>query len=123
MLQATKNMREITVINKTSGQQIGQRIAIADTFLSRLLGLMGKKQLDAGRGLLIRPSSGVHTFGMRFSIDVVALDKSLRVVRLWPNLRPFRLSGISFKIHSMLELPAGQIAQRQIGIGDQLEVS
>jgi hypothetical protein len=82
---------------------------------------MGKKQLDAGRGLLIRPSSGVHTFGMRFPIDVVGLDKTLRVIGLWPDLKPFRLAGISFKIHSALELPAGQIASCNIGLGDQLQ--
>jgi uncharacterized membrane protein (UPF0127 family) len=58
---------------------------------------------------------------MRFPIDVVALDKTLRVVGLWPNLSPFRLSGIGLKFHSMLELPAGQIALCQIGFGDQLE--
>ena len=114
-------MREITVVNKATGQPISSRISVADTCFSRLIGLMGKKLLESDRGLLIRPSSGVHTFWMRFPIDVVALDKSLQVVGLWPNLRPFRLSGISFRTHSVLELPAGHIALCNIGIGDQVE--
>ena len=114
-------MRQITILNITTGKPVGSQIGVADTSLSRLIGLMGKKQLDAGRGLLIRPSSGVHTFGMRFSIDAVGLDKSFRVIALWPDLKPFRISGISFKTHSVLELPAGQIALCQIGLGDQLQ--
>ena len=61
---------------------MGTRIAIADTSLTRLVGLMGRRRLDAGCGLLIRPSCGIHTFGMLFSIDVVALDRSLRVVKV-----------------------------------------
>jgi hypothetical protein len=114
-------MREITVINQATGQPISSRIAVAESSFSRFIGLMGKKSLDADRGLWIRPSAGVHTFWMRFPIDVVALDKRLRVVGLWPNLRPFRLSGVSFKTHSVLELPAGHIARCKIRIGDQMQ--
>ena len=114
-------MREITVINQATGKPISSRVSVAESSFSRFIGLMGKKSLAADRGLLIRPSAGVHTFWMRFPIDVVALDKTLRVVGLWPNLRPFRLSGISFKTHSVLELPAGQIALCQISIGDQMQ--
>jgi uncharacterized protein len=58
---------------------IGTRIAVADTGLARLIGLLGRKKLEQGSGLWIQPSSGVHTFGMRFPIDVVALDRKLRV--------------------------------------------
>lgn len=97
------------------------RITIADTSLTRLAGLMGRRRLDAGCGLLIRPSCGVHTFGMFFSIDVVALDKGLRVLKLWPRLAPFRVTSIHLKAYSFLELPAGQISHCRIKVGDQLE--
>jgi uncharacterized membrane protein (UPF0127 family) len=113
-------MRETSLLNKTKGQTVSTKLSVADTSLSRLFGLMGRKGLDAGAGLWIRPSSGVHTFGMRFPIDVVALDKSLRVVGLWPNLKPFRVTPIRFKTHSVVELPAGQIASSQICLGDEL---
>jgi uncharacterized protein len=78
--------------------------------------------LDAGCGLLIMPSSGVHTFGMRFAIDIVALDKTLHVLKLWHRLPPLRLTSINLRTHSVLELPAGAIAKYQIMVGDQLEV-
>ncbi len=63
------------LIDITRATTVGTRITIADTSLTRLIGLMGRRRLDAGCGLLIRPSSGIHTFGMLFSIDVVALDR------------------------------------------------
>jgi uncharacterized membrane protein (UPF0127 family) len=99
---------------------VAARLTIADTSLTRLLGLVGKKRLDPGCGLLIRPSSGIHTFGMRFSIDAVALSKSLQVLKVWPRLLPFRVTSISLKTHCVLELPAGQISNCQIQVGDQL---
>ena len=107
--------------NKTKAATIGARITIADTSLTRLIGLAGRKRLDAGCGLLIRPSSGIHTFGMLFAIDVVALSRKLEVIRLWHRFPPFRVTGISLKIHSVLELPAGEIGRCQIEVGDQLE--
>ena len=76
--------------NVTRATTVGTRIAIADTSLTRLIGLVGRRRLDAGCGLLIRPSSGIHTFGMLFPIDVVALNKNLQVLKLWHRLAPFR---------------------------------
>jgi len=107
--------------NITRATTVGSHIAIADTSLTRLIGLVGKRRLDAGCGLLIKPSSGIHTFGMLFSIDVVALSKSLCVLRLWRGVAPFRIIGISLKTYCMLELPAGQISNCQMKVGDQLE--
>jgi uncharacterized membrane protein (UPF0127 family) len=101
---------------------VGTRITIADTFLTRLIGLVGSTRLDSGCGLLIRPSSGIHTFGMLFSIDVVALSRGLQVLQLWHRMAPFRMTGIRLRTHSMLELPAGQICSCQMEVGDQLEL-
>jgi uncharacterized membrane protein (UPF0127 family) len=105
----------------TRATTVGTQITIADTFLTRLIGLMGKKRLDAGCGLLIKPSSGIHTIGMRFPIDVVALNRNMVVLKLWPHVAPFRMTGISLRVHSMLELPPGQIEHCGIQVGDQLE--
>jgi uncharacterized protein len=109
--------------NKTRATTVGTQITTADTFLSRLIGLAGRSRLDAGCGLLIRPSSGIHTFGMRFAIDVVALSKDLRVLKLWHCLVPFRVTGINLKTHSMLELPVGAISDCEMRVGDQLELT
>lgn len=110
------NLRDIT-----RATTVGTRITLADTSLTRLIGLAGRRGLDSGCGLLIRPSSGIHTFGMLFSIDAVALSKDLRVLKLWRRLAPFRMTSIHLKIHSMLELPAGQIDHCRMQVGDQLE--
>jgi uncharacterized membrane protein (UPF0127 family) len=105
----------------TRATTVCTRITIADTSLSRLVGLVGRRGLDSGCGLLIRPSSGIHTFGMLFSIDVVALSRGLQVLQLWHRLGPFRMTSIRLRTHSMLELPAGQICSCQMEVGDQLE--
>ena len=118
-----KNRKCVTVRNTEKDLTIGTRIVFANTFSSRLFGLLGKRCLDAGCGVLIRPSSGVHTFGMLFAIDVVALTKDLRVLKVWPRLAPFRVTSVSLKTHCVLELAAGQIEQCRIEPGDQLEVT
>ena len=112
----------MTLTDITRATAVGTRITIANTSLTRLIGLVGRRELASGCGLLIRPSSGIHTFGMLFSIDVVALSKDLRVLRVWHRLGPFRMTSINLKIHSMLELPAGQISNCQMQVGDQLEL-
>jgi uncharacterized membrane protein (UPF0127 family) len=113
--------RTMNLRNITRSTTVGTRITIADTSLTRLVGLAGRRRLDAGCGLLIRPSSGIHTFGMLFSIDVVALSWSLQVLKLWHRLAPFSVTSINLKTHSILELPAGQISNCQIEVGDQLD--
>ena len=72
---------------------------------STLIGLLERRRLDAEVGLWIWPSSGVHMFGMLFASDVVVLDCHQRIYAGWHELRPWRTSGISGKIHSVLELP------------------
>jgi uncharacterized membrane protein (UPF0127 family) len=112
----------MNLVDVTRATTVGTQITLADTFLTRLIGLAGQKRLNAGCGLLIQPSSGVHTFGMLFAIDVVALNRDLKVLRLWHRLAPLRVTSIHLKIHSMLELPAGQIRNCHIEVGDQLAI-
>jgi hypothetical protein len=115
-------MKVITVTIPGKAVTVGSRIGLADTSLSRLFGLLGKRGLEPGSGILICPSSSVHTFGMTFPIDVVALDRDLRVLNLWRRLRPFRVTTISLRTHSVLELAPGQIDQCGIEKGDQLAI-
>jgi uncharacterized protein len=111
------------VTNATRGTTVGDNIELADTSMTRMFGLLGRRGLDAGEGLWIKPSSGVHTFGMSFSIDVVGLDRELRIVKMWRCLRPLRITSVSLKLKSILELPCGTIAQSQMAIGDQLQIA
>jgi len=87
-----------------------------------MFGLLGKRGLDAGAGLWIKPSSGVHTFFMMFRIDVIGLDRELKVVKLWRCLAPWRVTSVSLKVQSVVELPCGVIKGSETQIGDQLEI-
>ncbi|MGA9564670.1 MAG: DUF192 domain-containing protein, partial [Candidatus Korobacteraceae bacterium] len=108
------------VRNQTKDTSLGRAISVADTGLTRLFGLLGKRRLDAGTGLLILPSSGVHTFGMLFAIDIVALDREMRVRGVWERVGAFRLAGLGWKTHGILELPVGSIQESHTEVNDQL---
>jgi len=97
-------------------------VMVADTSLRRAVGLLGCAHLQREEGIWIKPSSGVHTIGMRFPIDVIGLDKQLRVVRLWPSLKPYRITAIVPSVRTVLELAAGRIVQSGLRLGDQLHI-
>ena len=115
-------MRFVTIRNSTRNAVIGDRIHIADTSLTRLFGLLGKSHLDTGSGLWIKPSSGVHTFFMTFPIDVIGLDADLTVIKLWSNLVPYRLTSVSTRVRSVIELPSGRIDSSTTQVGDQMQL-
>jgi uncharacterized protein len=114
--------RAVEIANITQGTVLGSEIRVANTAWSRMVGLLGNSGLPPGSGLLIEPSSGVHTFGMRFPIDVVALDRQLCVRGVWENLGPFRIAAVGFKVHKVLELPVGAIRDSRTRVNDQLAV-
>lgn len=115
-------MKTLSFVNQSKATAIGDQIVVADSSLTRFLGLMGKRSLLPGSGLWITPSSGVHTCWMRMSIDIVALDSNLRVVKTAHAVRPWRISGLSLKTHSVLELPPGQIRACNIEAGDVIKI-
>jgi uncharacterized membrane protein (UPF0127 family) len=88
-------------------------ISVADTPLARMKGLLGRRSLGAREGLLLRPAGSVHTAFMRFAIDVVFLDRELRVLRVAPSVPPWRLVA-QRGAKAVLELPAG--AAERIGL-------
>jgi uncharacterized protein len=113
----------LRVTNITRNITVGDSVELADTSWKRMFGLLGRRGLAAGGGLWIKPSSGVHTFGMAFTIDVVGLDRDLKVIKLWRCLRPFRLTSVSMTLKSVIELPSGVISQSQMQLGDQLHIA
>ena len=113
----------VQIANERNSIVIGDRISIAGSSLTRLFGLLGKRQLDAGEGLWILPSSGVHTFGMKFAIDVIGLDRNDEVIRLWRQLVPYRATGMSLRLASVIELPLGRIAACDVRLGDKLAIT
>jgi hypothetical protein len=101
------------------GRVVCRRCAVADGFASRLLGLQGRRELPRDEGLLLSPSSSVHTAFMRFEIDIVFLDQALRIVGISPRVRPWRLAGRRGARHA-LELPAGEAEARALRVGETL---
>ncbi|MDD2580839.1 MAG: DUF192 domain-containing protein [Desulfuromonadaceae bacterium] len=108
--------------DRTSGKELAPNLAVADTFFSRLKGLLGKKELPHGEGLWIKHCKSIHTFGMRFPIDVVFLDKENKVVGLAKTLGPNRIPHLYSSASSVIELPAGTIDEAHTVTGDYIEV-
>jgi hypothetical protein len=108
-------------MNLTRHVEIGGRIEIADKGERRRKGLLGRSGLAAGEGLWIVPCEAVHTFGMRFAIDLVYLDRKNRVVKTRSGVGPGRLSAC-LSAHSVVELPAGTVQSKAIERGDLLEL-
>lgn len=116
---------EVYVYNKTRETFVATEATVADSYFSRLIGLLGKTKRWAqlGKGLWIVPSRGVHTIGMMFPIDLIFLSKDKEVVHLEEHVRPFRISNVSLKATSVLELPAHTIYHSRTQIGDRLEIA
>jgi hypothetical protein len=112
----------LTAINVTRNARLTERGRVADTFSTRLVGLLRDRTLDPGDGLWIVPCNSIHSIGMRFDFDAIFLDKDLRAVHLVREMRPWRISKMVFSAHSVLELPAGLIAQTATELGDQFEM-
>ncbi len=108
------------ITNLTRSTIVCQEALLATRMMDRLRGLLGRKGLDRGSGLLIDPCSGVHTCGMEFPLDLVALDRSNRVTGFWSAVGPWRIRGMSLRTSRMLELAAGALTTSATHLGDQL---
>jgi uncharacterized membrane protein (UPF0127 family) len=110
----------VRVQNSTRGVSLGDSIAIASDSKTRRTGLLRHRELAPGEGLWIARCEAVHTFGMKFAIDVAFLSRSKRILKIRRSLAVRRIS-ICLRAYSVLELPAGMLDATGTGIGDQLE--
>jgi uncharacterized membrane protein (UPF0127 family) len=110
----------VRALNTTRGTVLGECIRVADTGLSRIIGLLGERKLMPGDGLLIVPSQGVHTWGMLFPIDIIVLDGEWNVLALRRRMRQFRMTRIFWKAAAVLELPPGVLDSTSTELGDTL---
>ncbi len=110
----------LCALNRTRGTVLATRLEVADSGPARQKGLLGREGLAAGEGLWIIPCESVHTFFMRFAIDLVYLNRKNRVKKVRGGVAPWRLSAC-FSAHSVLELPAGTIRNSRTERGDTLE--
>lgn len=109
----------VSITNATRETDLGDRVEIADRGAVRRKGLLGRNSLAPGEGLWIVPCEAVHTFGMRFPIDLVYLDRKKRVQKVKSAVPAWRFSG-ALSAHSVLELPAGTVEKSRTQKGDQL---
>jgi uncharacterized membrane protein (UPF0127 family) len=111
------------VVKGETGQVIVSNLKVTNTFFTRLKGLLGTKELREGDGLLIKPCNGIHMFWMKYSIDVVFLDKEYRVVHLIKGIKPWRVSPVIKEATMVLELPTGTIDRSNIKHGETIHIS
>lgn len=115
-------MRIVRVANTSKGTIVAERAEMADSFFARLRGLLGRRGLAEGAGLVLRPGNSIHSFFMRFPFDAVFIDRAGRVLHVMSDMRPNRVSPIVRHAHSIIELPSGAIARSRTAPGDQIEV-
>jgi uncharacterized membrane protein (UPF0127 family) len=109
------------VLNRSRGTLLASKVLLADTPHARRVGLLKRESLQEGEGLWIFPTQAIHTFGMRFSIDVVFMDSLLFVKRIYRALPPWRLTTFVWGAQSVLELTSGSLASTGTMVGDQLQ--
>ncbi len=95
----------------------------ANTLFSRLKGLLGTTGLLSEEALILDPCTSIHTFFMKFPIDVIFLDRSNKIIALYSNLNPNRVSGIHWTAKKAVETPAGSIAKLNLQKGQVLSIT
>jgi uncharacterized membrane protein (UPF0127 family) len=106
-------------LERQGGGLVCERCLLAETPLTRLKGLLGRRELQRGEGLLLRPASSIHTFFMRFPIDAVWVDRDLNVLQISPEVAPWRTAACR-GAKGVIELASGEAERRGIQPGDRL---
>ena len=122
MLLAARSFR-VHALNLTTHKKVAVQLTPATSIFSRMKGLLGKSSLNEGEGLLIKPCKGVHTFGMKFPIDVIVLDNNNIVIAVSKALPPNRLTPVYRHAVAVIELPAGTLEATTTTVGNQLEIT
>jgi uncharacterized protein len=110
----------VRIINETRSATLAEEATVASSYWSRLRGLMGRAELPPGNALIIDPNNSVHTFWMRFAIDVVFVDRDGVVVGLREAMPPNRPFAGARRARRTIELPAGVIKATGTRPGDRL---
>ena len=110
-------MRRLVARNASVNRVLADRVGVAATRAARAVGLLSRTGLEPGEALWIVPSRGVHTWGMRFTIDVLALDEAGMVIDCVSNLRPWRVRLPRRGTAGVLELPAGTLQASGTAVG------
>jgi uncharacterized membrane protein (UPF0127 family) len=109
--------------NVRNGKEISNNVAVACSLFKRMRGLLGKSELPVGEALWIKPCMSIHTFMMKFPIDVIFLDRRNQVISVKKNMQPNRITRFYQRALSVLELPAGTIEATGTEVGDEIEIA
>lgn len=115
--------RYYKITNLRNGQVVADKAIIARDFKSRAIGLLNRKDLEKGEALVIEPCGSVHTFFMKFCIDLMFLDKEFKVIKTAKSVSPWRLSGCLFGSQRVIELPQRTLEEFDVKPGDSIKVS
>ncbi len=99
-----------------------KKVSRADNLLAKGLGVIGWKDFGNRNGLLLTGTNSIHTYFVRFSLDLVFLDKNMKVIKLLKNLKPFRFSPIVWSAKHVLEMPNHSIEKFSIKVGDEINM-
>ena len=108
-------MRVVRVVNRTRGEVLADRAELADSCWSRFWGLMGRRELPAGGGLVLQPGGGIHMCFMRMPLDVLHIDKQDHVTHVLRGIKPWRSGPLFVGGKRAIELPVGAAATTQVG--------
>lgn len=115
-------MKKIYIpVNSVSSAMQILEISVADTFFSRLRGLLGTTSLPAHKGLLLRDCNSIHMLGMLYALDIVYLDKRGFIIKIIENLKPWQMS-FCWLAQDTLEVKSGTVSRLGWRIGDQLKL-
>jgi len=112
----------VRVFNVTQNTLIADNARLADTYISRLVGLLNRISLSSQEALILTRCQSIHMFFMRFPIDVIFMDRNFLVVGVVPNIKPFQLSPLFLKAYYAVEAPIGTISATRTQQGDQLKL-
>ena len=116
---ALRKTREVyRLLDVSLGTEVARNVRRAASIWERLRGLIGRNALADGEGLWIDPCTGIHTFGMRFAIDLLVLDAEGRVLRMVTHLKPWRVTMPVTGGRSVVELAAGALEATSLKPGD-----
>jgi hypothetical protein len=111
------------ITNKTKGTTLADNAYLAADLFSRLKGLLGRKCLREGEALIIRPSNSIHTFFMRFAIDVLFVDRQNKIIAALKDILPWRVSPVYWNAYYVVELSRGVIEKTGTSAQDEIILS
>lgn len=121
-LPRLRTARGVISLRREGGAAICERCVVADRMLPRMRGLLGRRTLPSGEGMLIRPAPSIHTFFMRFPIDAVFVSREGEVLKVAANVKPWRTRSCR-RAYAVLELGAGEAERRHVAVGDRIEAA